>query len=281
MAAPVRGPNGRNAAGEPLTAEAAAQAAEETAAAERATSSVLALDGWGRLEAEPHTNGATLAEPEADADAALDGHATAEPQANSAMLAEPPLDAHATAEPQIDAAPPANTAAEPEPAAPPSIPQNELSELAAAPTTPSHPQDEPIARSWEPETLGDHAALGANAAPGDRATFGANAAARAARLPQIELDAVPGLRLLGPALIFGLALGALVGAVLRWLELRNTPPPPPTDPAARLRRRLTTLQEERANEIAQLRRRLHTLGVAPPPPPPPEPTLQDRLRRLW
>ena len=267
MAAPVRGPNGRNAAGEPLTAEAAAQAAEEAAAAERATSSVLALDGWGRLEAEPHTNGATLAEP--DADAALDGHATAEPQANSAMLAEPPLDEHATSEPQIDAATPANAAAEPEPAAPPSHPQNELSELAAAPTTPSHPQDEPSAQSWEPQTLGDHAALGANAA------------ARAARLPQIELDAVPGLRLLGPALIFGLALGALVGAVLRWLELRNTPPPPPTDPAARLRRRLTALQEERANEIAQLRRRLHTLGVAPPPPPPPEPTLQDRLRRLW
>ena len=276
MAAPVRGPNGRNAAGEPLTAEAAAQAAEETAAAERATSSVLALDGWGRLEAEPHTNGATLAEPEADADAALDEHTPAEPQANSAMLAEPPLGEHATAEPQIDAAPQESVSAESEPAAPPSSHlQNELSELAAFPTTPSHPQDEPSAQSWEPQTLGDHAALD------DHAALGANAAARAARLPQIELDAVPGLRLLGPALIFGLALGALVGAVLRWLELRNTPPPPPTDPAARLRRRLTALQEERANEIAQLRRRLHTLGVAPPPPPPPEPTIQDRLRRLW
>lgn len=267
MAAPVRGPNGRNAAGEPLTAEAAAQAAEEAAAAERATSSVLALDGWGRLEAEPHTNGATLAE--ADADAALDEHTPAEPQANASAPAETPLDEHATAEPQIDAAPPANAAAEPEPAAPLSGPQNDLSELAAAPTTPSHPQDEPSARSWEPQTLDD------------RDAAGASLAARAARLPQIELDAVPGLRLLGPALIFGLALGALVGAVLRWLELRNTPPPPPADPAARLRRRLTALQEERANEIAQLRRRLHTLGVVPPPPPPPEPTIQDRLRRLW
>lgn len=267
MAAPVRGPNGRNAAGEPLTAEAAAQAAEEAAAAERATSSVLALDGWGRLEAEPHTNGATLAEPEADA--ALDEHTPAEPQANASAPAETQLDEHATAEPQIDAAPPANAAAEPEPVAPLSGPQNDLSELAAAPTTPSHPQDEPSARSWEPQTLDD------------RDAAGASLAARAARLPQIELDAVPGLRLLGPALLFGLALGALVGAVLRWLELRNTPPPPPADPAARLRRRLTALQEERANEIAQLRRRLHTLGVAPPPPPPPEPTIQDRLRRLW
>lgn len=279
MAAPVRGPNGRNAAGEPLTAEAAAQAAEEAAAAERATSSVLALDGWGRLEAEPHTNGATLAEPEADADAALDEHTPAEPQANASAPAETPLDEHATAEPQIDAATPANAAAEPEIAAPLSDLQNELSELATAPTMPSHPQDEASARSWEPQTLGDRDAASASAAPGDHTALGANAAARAARLPQIELDAVPGLRLLGPALIFGLALGALVGAVLRWLELRNTPPPPPTDPAARLRRRLTALQEERANEIAQLRRRLHTLGVAPPPPP--EPTIQDRLRRLW
>ena len=266
MAAPVRGTNGRSAAGEPLAAEPATQAAAE--AAERATSSVLALDGWGRLDQEPHTNGATLAEPDTETETALNDYAAAEPgvgtapHANGAALTEPDteteaaLNKHATAEPHIGAEPHANASAQPETAAP----QPDRHDIPSAqpwehqtPTEHHAPDrhDAPSAQPREPQTLAEHPAPGANAA------------ARAPRLPHIELEAAPGLRLLGPALIFGLALGALVGAALRWLELRNAPPPPPANPTARLRRRLRTLQHEPANEITQLRRRLHALQHEP------------------
>ena len=214
MAAPVRGTNGRSVAGEPIAADPAAEEAAD--AAERATSSVLALDGWGRLEPEPHANGS--APPEAESEAAPDPDESAEAE--------------------VEAVPEA-TAVEP---------------LATDPEV-------------EPSELS-----------GDRGAIEGLAGLR-----PIGFDAAPGLRLLGPALIFGLAVGAIVGAALRLFELRNAPPPapPPSDPAARLRRRLATLQDERAAEIAELRRRLHALGVGEAPAPPAEPTLSERIRGLW
>ena len=224
MAAPVRGTNGRSVAGEPIAADPAADEA-----AERATSSVLALDGWGRLEPEPHANGS--APPEAETEAAPDPDEAVE------------------AGVEVEAGPEAAMA---EPVAPDA--GGELSEL-----------------PW------DRRATEALAALRERA------GSHAPQLRPIGFDAAPGLRLLGPALIFGLAVGAIVGAALRWLELLNAPPPAPPapDPAMRLRRRLAALQEERAAEIAELRRRLQALGVGEPPAPEPEPTLSERIRGLW
>lgn len=214
MAAPVRGTNGRSVAGEPIAADPAAEEAAD--AAERATSSVLALDGWGRLEPESHANGS--APPEAESEAAPDPDESAEAE--------------------VEAVPEATVV-------------------------------EPLAPDLEVEP---------SELSGDR-----GAVEGLAGLRPIGFDAAPGLRLLGPALIFGLAVGAIVGAALRLFELRNAPPPapPPSDPAARLRRRLATLQDERAAEIAELRRRLHALGVGEAPAPPAEPTLSERIRGLW
>lgn len=216
MAAPARGTNGRSVAGEPIAADPAAEEAAD--AAERATSSVLALDGWGRLEPEPHANGSALPEVESEA--------------------VPDPDEGAETEAEVEAVPEATVV---EPLAP--DPEVEPSEL-----------------------------------PRDR-----RAIEGLAGLRPIGFDAAPGLRLLGPALIFGLAVGAIVGAALRLFELRNAPPPapPPSDPAARLRRRLVALQDERAAEIAELRRRLRALGVGEAPAPPAEPTLSERIRGLW
>ena len=53
MAAPIH-TNGLRTAGEGAEAE----------AAERATSSVLALDGWGRVDPPPHVNGSAAVEVE-------------------------------------------------------------------------------------------------------------------------------------------------------------------------------------------------------------------------
>lgn len=240
MAAPVRGTNGRSVAGEPIAADPAADEAAD--AAERATSSVLALDGWGRLEPEPHANGA--APPEAETEAAPDPDESAEVEAGVEVEAGP--EATAEVEAEVEAEPEA-TAAAPDAG-------GELSEL-----------------PW------DRRATEALAALRERA------GSHAPQLRPIGFDAAPGLRLLGPALIFGLAVGAIVGAALRWLELLNAPPPAPPapDPAMRLRRRLAALQEERAAEIAELRRRLQALGVGEPPAPEPEPTLSERIRGLW
>ena len=176
MAAPIH-TNGLRTAGE--SAE---------AAAERATSSVLALDGWGRVDPPPHVNGSAAVE-------VADG-------VEEAVL-----------------------------------------EVA--------PQEATVEEDWGPaeeivepvETL-------------------------ELQQPASEGGAGPMLRLFGPALVFGLAVGAVVGAGLRWLELRNAAPPPPqpSDPVSRLRRRLDELQRERAAEIGAVRRQLEALGVVEPAP---------------
>ena len=179
MAAPIH-TNGLRTAGE--------SAAREAEAAERATSSVLALDGWGRVDPPPHVNGTAAIEV---ADGVKEAVSEAAPQ-------------EATVEEDWRA----------------------IEEIA-----------EPV-ETFEPPELASESAAG------------------------------PMLRLFGPALVFGLAVGAVVGAGLRWLELRNAapPPPPPSDPVSRLRRRLDELQRERAAEIGEVRRRLEALGVVEPAP---------------
>ena len=177
MAAPIH-TNGLRTAGE--------SAAREAEAAERATSSVLALDGWGRIDPPPHVNGSAAVEVEDDVDE--------------------------TAE------------------------------------------EAPVKEGWGVvEEIAD--------------PFEAVEPSQ----PANEGGAGPMLRLFGPALVFGLAVGAVVGAGLRWLELRNAapPPPPPSDPVSRLRRRLDELQRERAAEIGAVRRQLEALGVVEPAPAPP------------
>ena len=180
MAAPIH-TNGLRTAGE--------GAAPEAEAAERATSSVLALDGWGRVDPPPHVNGSAAVEVEDEVEETVE------------------------------------------------------TVLEAAPEEPAVEED------WRAvEELVD--------------PF------EAVEPPEPAGGAGPMLRLFGPALVFGLAVGAVVGAGLRWLELRNAapPPPPPSDPVSRLRRRLDELQRERAAEIGAVRRRLEALGVVEPAP---------------
>ena len=182
MAAPIH-TNGLRTAGE--------GAAPEAEAAERATSSVLALDGWGRVDPPPHVNGAAAVEVEDE------------------------------------------------------VAETEEAVFEAAPEEPAVEED------WR--------AVEEKVDPFE---------AVEPSQPVSEGGAGPMLRLFGPALVFGLAVGAVVGAGLRWLELRNAapPPPPPADPVSRLRRRLDELQRERAAEIVAVRRRLEALGVVEPAP---------------
>ena len=182
MAAPIH-TNGLRTAGE--------SAAREAEAAERATSSVLALDGWGRVDPPPHVNGSAAVEVEDDVEETVEAVFEAAPE-------------EATVEEDWGA----------------------VEEIV-----------EPV-ETFEPPQ------------------------------PASEGGAGPMLRLFGPALVFGLAVGAVVGAGLRWLELRNVapPPPPPADPVSRLRRRLDELQRERAAEIGAVRRQLEALGVVEPAP---------------
>ena len=190
MAAPISGSNGLRTVGE--------SAASQAEAAERATSSVLALDGWGRLDPPPPVNGSAVAAAEAP-------------------------------EVEEDAA---EAEAAPEPALAPDI----------------APEAAAVEQAW-----GATEEIEEIVEPPQSAS---------------ERAAAPMLRLFGPALVFGLAVGAVVGAGLRWWELRNAPPapPPPSDPVSRLRRRLDQLQHERGMEIAEVRRRLEGLGVVKPAP---------------
>ena len=196
MAAPISGSNGVRTVGE--------SAATQAEAAERATSSVLALDGWGRLDPPPPVNGSSVVERETEAEEA----------------SEPPE--------ALETAPEA--------------------EEASGPAPEPMPEAEPVQQAW-----GATEEIEEIVEPSQSAS---------------ERAAAPMLRLFGPALVFGLAVGAVVGAGLRWWELRNAPPapPPPTDPVSRLRRRLDQLQHERATEIAEVRRRLEGLGVVKPAP---------------
>ena len=203
MAAPTVQTNGRTNAADP------ALQLLQIEAAERATSSVLALDGWGRLEPEPHSNGAV-------------------------QPPQPPATSNGGARDQLEARPVRLV--------------------------------ERLAVRRAPQLLHD--------------------------LPPLP----PAFRLLGPAALFGLAVGALVGAGLRWWELRSAPPPPlPTLPPAaaprgpsaqrreRLLTRLTSLQQRDPIAVG---RRIRALVSAPPPalppaPPPPPPTARQRALRRW
>lgn len=188
MAAPISGSNGLRTVGE--------SAASQAEAAERATSSVLALDGWGRLDPPPPVNGSAAIEAEAETPEAVEVS---------------------------------------EPAAPEIAPELE-------------PEAEVDEQDWRAIEEAEEIT--------------------APQQPVSERAGAPMLRLFGPALVFGLAVGAVVGAGLRWWELRAAPPapPPPADPVGRLRRRLDQLQHERAMEVAEVRRRLERLGVVKPAP---------------
>ena len=167
---PTHGGNGQAGPGAVNGEELAVAAERAPEASERATSSVLALDGWGRLEPEPHVNGA----------------------------------APAVVEPEI---------AEAEPLPTPLTERDFERHLEPLPSDPP----------WREQS----------------AEAGEQAGAAVLRLGRLELEAGPGMRLFASALVFGLAAGAVVGAALRWLELRNAPPPappPPDDLISRLRR---------------------------------------------
>ena len=156
-------------------------------ASERATSSVLALDGWGRLEPEPHINGAAPA-----------------PTQTESVEAE--------------------LAAEPPPT--PLTQQNFERHLEPLPNS-------PLWRDQSAEAgaqVGEQAGAQVGAQMRVAAQPGEQAGAQVLRLGRLEIEAGPGMRLFASALVFGLAAGALVGAALRWLELRTTPPPPPPPP---------------------------------------------------
>ena len=159
---------------------ATAAPAARSEASEQATSSVLALDGWGRLKPEQHGNGAapTAAEPQPAP------QLEPEPEPKT----EPPLEAESDLEPP-----------------PPPL------SAAASRRRAVNAGEQPLARLIE----------------------------EAQRRQWVGEQPGPGLRLFGSALVFGLAVGAVVGAALRWLELRSAPPappPPPDDLAERLHR---------------------------------------------
>ena len=176
-------------------------------ASERATSSVLALDGWGRLEPEPHINGAAPAPTQTE-------------PAEAQLAAEPPptpltqqnFERHL----------------EPLPNSPPWRDQS------AEADTPPGEQVSEQAGAQVSEQAGAQVGEQTGAQAGEQmrvaAQPGEQAGAQVLRLGRLEIEAGPGMRLFASALVFGLAAGALVGAALRWLELRNTPPPPPPPP---------------------------------------------------
>lgn len=146
--------------------------------AERATSSVLALDGWGRIEAEPRSNGAS-----------------------EALPPEPPL---------------------PEPFVADAVEAVDAETLSQA----------------ERELTGRVMRRSANGA-----------------------HSLSALKLLGPALGFGFCVGALVGVLIRWWEVRRAPPPPPPPRST-------------GGPLREAAQRVRNL-VAPTPPPPPPP------KRFW
>ena len=197
---PTHGSNGQAGPGVVNGDELAVVAERAPDASERATSSVLALDGWGRLEPEPHVNGAAPAVVEAEPAAELG--AEIGPEAELPFEAEP---ADLRPEPSLDAA------------------------------------------DWRRRAI---------EVGGQRLE---RLIEEAQRLPWIGEHAGPGLQLFGAALVFGLAVGAVVGAALRWLELRSAPPPPPPPPddlAERLHRAWVAFSMPDArSETAPRRRR--------------------------
>ena len=197
---PTHATNGHAGPGAANGDELAAAAERPPDASERATSSVLALDGWGRLEPEPHINGAAPAPTQAE-----------------------PAEAQLAAEP-----PPA-----------PLTQQNFERHLEPLPNSP--PWRDLPAEAGTP--------------PGEQVSE--QAGAQVLRLGRLEIEAGPGMRLFASALVFGLAAGALVGAALRWLELRTTPPPPPPpdDLLSRLQRAWEAFSTPNAPSNNRARRR--------------------------
>ncbi len=205
---PTHATNGHAGPGAANGDELAVAAERAPDASERATSSVLALDGWGRIEPEPHINGAapvpTQAEP-AEAQLAAEPPPTPLTQQNFEQHLEP-----------LPNSPPGRDQSA-EAGAPPG---EQVSEQAGA-------------------QVGEQTGAQAGEQMRVAAQPGEQAGAQVLRLGRLEIEAGPGMRLFASALVFGLAAGALVGAALRWLELRNTPPPPPPPPddlLSRLRR---------------------------------------------
>ena len=212
---PTHATNGHAGPGAASGDELAVAAERAPGASERATSSVLALDGWGRLEPEPHINGAAPAPTQAE-------------PAETQLAAEPPPT--------------------------PLTQQNFERHLEPLPNSPPWRDQSPEAGAPPGEQVS--AQVGAQmrvaAQPGEQA------GAQVLRLGRLEIEAGPGMRLFASALVFGLAAGALVGAALRWLELRTTPPPPPPPPddlLSRLRRAREAFSTPTAPSNNRARRR--------------------------
>ena len=222
---PTHATNGHAGPGVANGDELAVAAQRAPDASERATSTVLALDGWGRLEPEPHINGAAPAPTQAEPAAA---ELAAEPPPTP--LTKQNFERHL----------------EPLPNNPPWRNQS-----AKADAPPSEQVGEPAS-----EQAGEQA--GAQAGEQAGAQAGEQAGAQVLRLGRLEIEAGPGMRLFASALVFGLAAGALVGAALRWLELRNTPPPPPPPPndlLSRLHRAWDAFSMPNAHSDDRARRR--------------------------
>ena len=234
---PTHATNGHAGPGAASGDELAVAAERAPAASERATSSVLALDGWGRLEPEPHINGAAPAPTQA-------GPAAAE------LLAEPPpasltkqnFERHL--EPLPNSPPWRDQSAEAD-----TPPGEQVGEQAGAQA------GEQMRVAAQPGKQAG-AQLGAQMRVADQP--GKQAGAQVLRLGRLEIEAGPGMRLFASALVFGLAAGALVGAALRWLELRATPPPPPPPPddlLSRLQRAREAFSTPNASSNNRTRRR--------------------------
>ena len=186
---PTHATNGHAGPGAANGDELAVAAQRAPDASERATSTVLALDGWGRLEPEPHTNGAAPAPTQAE-------------PAEAELAAEPPPT--------------------------PLTKQNFERHLEPLPNNPPWRNQSAKADAPPSEQVGEPPSEQVGEPPSEQ--VGEQTGAQVLRLGRLEIEAGPGMRLFASALVFGLAAGALVGAALRWLELRNTPPPPPPPP---------------------------------------------------
>ena len=218
---PTHATNGHAGPGAANGDELAVAAQRAPDASERATSTVLALDGWGRLEPEPHINGAAPAPTQAEPAAA---ELAAEPPPTP--LTKQNFERHL----------------EPLPNNPPWRNQSAKADAPPSEQVGEPPSEPPSEQAGEPPSE----------PPSEQA------GAQVLRLGRLEIEAGPGMRLFASVLVFGLAAGALVGAALRWLELRNTPPPPlppPNDLLSRIHRAWEAFSTPNAHSDDRARRR--------------------------
>ena len=226
---PTHATNGHAGPGAANGDELAVAAERAPEASERATSSVLALDGWGRLEPEPHINGATPT--------------AAEPQPAPQLEPEPEPKTEPPLESELEP-PPLSAAASRRRAVNPG--EQPLARLIEEAQRRQWVGEQPLARLIEEaqrrQWVGEQPLARLIEEAQRRQWVGEQPLARlieeAQRRQWVGEQPGPGLRLFGSALVFGLAVGAVVGAALRWLELRSAPPapPPPDDLAERLHR---------------------------------------------